>query len=209
MDLLKARIEEFNEVITHEIDDDYTDWYGIMYIELASTEQLNELVPFFEMELPIPLQTFYQQIGGIKNRSEDYHLNIPSVSILLEELKAERNFDKRYSMGLIDAIKSSWGNSRPEFNNIPQIEIDYINANYKCIGLYRYDGQLEEHFYIYFDSRHQFGLVRYHQDEFDELWAEHLTPMLSETQADKSLEQLLIQILDCLEKGIISEFDED
>jgi hypothetical protein len=160
------------------------------------------------MEVPVFLQAYYQQIGGLRNGAEDYHLSIPSVSTLHEELKAERNFDKRYSMGLIDAIKHSWGNDRPEFQHISQVEIDYINANYKCIGFYRYDGQLEEAFYIYFDAQHQFGLARYHQDEFDELWEEHLTPMLTKSQADKSLEQLLIQVLDCLEEGIMNDLDE-
>jgi len=209
MKLLKARIKEFNEVITHQLDEDFTDWFKIRNTEPASTEQLSKLSSFFETEMPTALQTFYQQTGGIWNQSEDYHISIPSVFILLEELKTEQNFDKRYSMGLIDAIKHSWGNDRPEFNHISQTKIDYINTNYKCIGLYRYDWQLEEAFYIYFDDNHQFGLVRYHQDEFDELWDEHLTPMLTKTQADKPFEQLLIEILDCLQEGIVNDSDED
>lgn len=113
-------------------------------------------------------------------------------------------------MGLIDGIKHSWSNERPEFDDVmPKSEIDYINTNYNCIGLYRFDGILDEAFYIYFDKDHRFGLVRYHQDEFDELWDEHLTFMLTESQAKMTLKELLIQILDHLEEGIIADEEEN
>ena len=210
MDLLKARIRNFNEVIdyTFEDDQDYSEFYRIEQGDVAHIEDINELQSFFGGDVPPLLLKFYQTFGSIENQcDESFHLEITPPSKLLKELKADKHFDKRYSMGLIDAMKSTWGNDRPEFNGCSQSEIDYINAHYKYIGLYRYNWQLEEAFYIYFDQNHQFGLVRYHQDEFANLWKEYLTPMLTKSQANQTLEQLLIHILDLLEKGILEDID--
>ena len=187
MDALKARITAFNKTIDRifeEMDPDWDPFYKIKQIESADTEQLNKLQTYFDTEMPPELATFYQQLGGLENHAADnFMLQIPSVSELLEQLNAEKNYEKRYSMGLIDGIKHSWSNDRPIFDYIPKSEIDHINTDYKCMGLYRFDWQFEEAFYIYFDKNHQFGLVRYHQDEFDELWDEHLTPMLTQSPA--------------------------
>lgn len=206
MELLKNHVKKFNETIDHIFEEDEDSEFRIEQIETADVEQLNQLQSFFEAKMPPELITFYQQIGGLKNDAfDDFMLQIPSVSELLEQLNAEKNYKRRYSMGLIDGIKQSWSNDRPEFDDIPKSEIDHINTNYKCIGLYRFDWQFEEAFYIYFDKNHQFGIVRYHQDEFDELWDEHLTSMLTQSQADKSLEQMIIQIINHLKEGIIAD----
>jgi hypothetical protein len=103
---------------------------------------------------------------------------------------------------LIDCIKFSWGNDRPEFDDVELSKIDYLNENYKCFGLYRYDGGFEEAYYLYFDRNQKFGLVRYHQDDFDELWSVHLRNMLNKSPASESLDGLLISIIDRLETGI-------
>lgn len=210
MDLLKARVINFNKAIDQifEDDQDSSEFYRIEQGDTAHIDDINELQSFFGVKVPSSLLEFYQTFGSIENQcDESFHMKITSPFKLLKELKAEKHFDKRYSMGLIDAMKSTWGNDRPEFNKCSQSEIEYINANYKYIGLYRYDWQLEEAFYIYFDQNHQFGLARYHQDEFDDLWESHLTPMLTKSQANQTLEQLLIHVLDCLEKGILEDND--
>lgn len=219
MDLLRARIKAFNKTMDHIFKDmdcisEYPDWksfYKIKQMETANAEQLNKLQSFFDTEIPSELMAFYQQLGGLENYAADnFSLQIPSVPELLEQQSAEKKYKKRYSMGLIDGIKHSWSNERPEFDDVmPKSEIDYINTNYNCIGLYRFDGILDEAFYIYFDKDHRFGLVRYHQDEFDELWDEHLTFMLTESQAKMTLKELLIQILDHLEEGIIADEEEN
>lgn len=209
MDQLKTRIKKFNEIIDRTFDDDEGESeYRIEQAETSSKEELKELSAFFDAEIPQELLAFYLQIGGIRNHAFDvYGLNIPPAYGLLKQLKAERRYEKRQSMGLIDGIKHSWSNDRPEFSHIPESQINYINANYKCIGLHHYDWQFEEAFYIYFDKNHQFGLLRYHQDKFDTLWHEHLTPLLTESQANQTLEQLLIQVLDRLEEGILNDFN--
>lgn len=210
MDALKARIKAFNETIDRLFGEDEDSEFRIEQIETANVEQLNQLQSFFDTKIPTELTAFYQQLGGLKNDADgSYHIQIPPVSEILEQLKAEKNYDKRHSIGLIDGIKHSWSNDRPEFDGIPKSKIDSINTNYKCIGLYRFDWQFEEAFYIYFDKNHQFGLVRYHQDEFDELWDEHLTPMLTQSQAKQTLQELIIQIIDHLEEGIIADEEDD
>lgn len=210
MDLLKVRIKKFNEVIKQafENDLDSSEFYRIEQENEVCIQDIQELLPFFGMHVPPSLLEFYSTLGSLENHADDsFYLEIASPSKLLKELNADQHFDKRYSMGLIDAMKSTWANDRPEFNQCPESEIDYINTHYKFIGLYRYDGQLEEAFYIYFDQYQKFGLVRYHQDEFDDLWEVYLTPMLKLSQASENLEQLLIQVIDHLETGILEEMD--
>ena len=111
-------------------------------------------------------------------------------------------------MGLIDAMKCTWGNDRPEFDDFPQSKIDTINAHYKYVGFYRFDWGLEEAYYIYYDKNQQFGIVRYHQDEFDVLWDEHLTVMLTNSPANQTFEELMIQVLKHLAEGIFENYDE-
>ncbi|WP_151811053.1 hypothetical protein [Acinetobacter bereziniae] len=210
MDLLKARVKKFNEVIKQAFEDDLdsSEFYRIEQENEVCIKDIQELLPFWGMNTPPSLLEFYSTLGSLGNQADDsFYLEIPSPPKLLKELNTDQHFDKRYSMGLVDAMKRTWANDRPEFNQCSKSEIDYINAHYKFIGLYRYNGQLEEAFYIYFDQNQKFGLVRYHQDEFDDLWEEHLTPMLKASQASQNLEQLLIQVIDHLEAGILEDID--
>lgn len=202
MESLKNRIKAFNETMDRlfeEPDSDWDSYERIKQMDIADAEQLNKFQTYFDTEIPAELTAFYQQLGGLKNYTPDGDLiEILSVSELLEELNDK--YEKRYSMGLIDGIKHLWNNDLPEFDDIPKSEIDYINTNYKCIGFYCLERKWVQAFYIYFDKDHRFGSVYYNLEEFDELRDKHLTPMLTKSQADKSLEQMLIQIIDNLEE---------
>lgn len=198
MELLKQRVEKFNAAIEEE-------YYQLTFGEPASNELINEIQNFYSIPIPLELRTFYG-LGAIKNDAdENYSVWIQSATDLVKSINEENKWFRIHSSGIIDGIKFSWGNDRPEFDEVDQKDIDILNENYKYVGLYRYDWGLEEAYYIYFDKNQKFGVIRYHQDGFEDLWEDHLNDMLNQSPANQSLEELLISIIDKLEKGILED----
>jgi hypothetical protein len=198
MELLKQSVEKFNTAIEEE-------YYHLKFGEPASNELINEIQNFYSIPIPIELKNFYE-LGAIKNDAdEDYSVWIQSATDLIKSINEENKWFRIHSSGIIDGIKFSWGNDRPEFDEVNQEDIDKLNENYKYVGLYRYDWGLEEAYYIYFDKNQKFGVIRYHQDGFEDLWEDHLDTMLNQSPANQSLEELLISMIDKLEKGILED----
>jgi hypothetical protein len=204
MDKLKLRIEKFNSTIKEKLEEFQYNFYHLKFSEPVSENEINEVQDFFEIPIPEELKILYKELGSIKNEAgESYAVEIEPVPYLLEKLKEENKWYKCHSLGLIDYIKFSWVNDRPEFNGVEQSKIEHLNNHYKCFGLYRFNWGLEEAYYLYFDKNQKFGWVRYHQDCFDDLWAEHLDGMLESSPANKNFEDLMISVVDQLEVGIL------
>ncbi|MFJ8459161.1 hypothetical protein ACIQ57_08520 [Lysinibacillus xylanilyticus] len=185
-------------------------YYQLAISQNATNAQIDVMQGFLNVQIPTDLKMFYMELGSITpaegNYGEDFMLKIDSVTSLLNALENEEKWDNLISLGLIDYIKYSWGNNRPEFDEYVDAEdIAYINEHYKCFGLYRYTWGFEEANYLYFDKDGKFGEVRYHQDEFDELWIEHLNDLLVKSAATENLQDMVIRIFDKLENGILSE----
>ncbi|GEM_PF-1385651 len=202
---LKTRINKFNSAINY-------DHYIIKIDGKASLQELEKIRSYFVLPLPTELEHFYKEYGSIHNDAgESYDIQIKSVSRHLINLNDK--YLQCHSLGLIDYIRYNWGNDRYEFDKYASKEdIAYLNENYKCIGSYNKDWGLEESYYIYFDKNGNFGDVRYHQDEYDALWEEHLNEMLKRSPAKESLNDLIFRILDILEPEIINyvqELEED
>ena len=193
---VQKKLHEFNELLGEP--------YAQLNIRTPAQEnEINAVLKHFEMTAPADLIQFYREFGGITSYNGEYlSIDIDTPERILRSLQAENQWFKLRSLGLIDYIKFTWGNDRPEFDFVPQEEIDFINKNYRCIGMYRYTWGLEEAHYLYFDCQGKFGEVRYHQDSFDALWSEHLDNMLEKSQATESLEEIIVRIVEKLKGGM-------
>lgn len=197
---IKERIQQFN----NNIKDEY---YHLTCSGQASEKELKAIAPYFDFPIPLSLTWFYRETGSVTGDSEEFVLNIEPVSYLLEKLQEKEKYYLCRSLGIIDYIRFSWGNDRPEFDEIQKSKIDFLNNNYKSIGHYRYDWGLEEAYYLYVDKKGNFGEVRYHQDDFYNLWKENLNGMLKESPAKEELEGMLMRIINKLETGIKEKDD--
>ena len=96
-------------------------------------------------------------------------------------------------------MKLSWGNDRYELDAgnglVTQAEVDRLNAAYTCVGWCPSDPGLEANDYIYFDASGAFGTVGTHQDDFDELYAERLRPMLDGSPARQTFSEIVLAAL--------------
>jgi len=166
----------------------------------------------FKAPIPEELKTLYKELGYIMSYGYDLMAQ-ENGSIFIQPFELLEDgericfgnmpYYKIKSMGLIDYIAAT-----SEFFNqswLPPDEIAYLNENYKCFGYCRFERILDEIYFFYFDQNHQFGWVRYHQDQFDALLDEHLTEMLQKSQANEGLEEFLIEAIDELELAIFND----
>jgi hypothetical protein len=137
--------------------------------------------------LPPELLDFYRMAGGFRGgaRLQDAVVHAPAGLLRASERPAGQ-WDALRSMGLAHMVMWAWGNDRFEFDpnsgdGLDQAAVDALNANYAVIG-WRMIEDGEAHEYIYFDRHGGFGRLFFHQDAFDELFADHLEPMVSEAR---------------------------
>jgi len=188
---LKELIKEYNETCVRLFDDDDVEYYMLAEIPLATDEQIWKLEEKAEINFPAELVEFYKTFGGLRNKGnrESYCFDLNNVPDLIKKLKT----GAFKSLGLIDVIRGSWGNHRPELANeewISNEKISLINEGYKCIGWYRDDTILESAYYVYFNSSGQFDSIFYDQDEFHELLGA-LENLLQGNQTGDTLENIL------------------
>ncbi|KAA6432763.1 SMI1/KNR4 family protein [Dyadobacter flavalbus] len=164
------------------------------------------------IKLPEVLKNLYTGFGSIKNRNwnENNCLDIYSVSYLMERLDDPDKWARTESLGIIDMIRLSWGNDRYELDEelSPAMKA-YLNKHYICFGLYRTDDNLESANYLYFDMHGRFGSVFYHQDNFEDLLQNHLRPMLEESPATHTLEELLLEAFEIITELKMEEVSDE
>lgn len=165
----------------------------------ASNESIKSLETMQSIDLPAELQSFYKTFGGLVNKenNESYCFNLPTIDQLIAKIKSNDS-DKIKSLGIIDMINNSWGNSRAELSDNKHLtveQIKYLNENFKCIGWYRDDTILESAYYIYFDKKGYFGEVFYDQDDFESL-KKDLNHLLASNNEQKTLEEILLKALE-------------
>jgi len=174
----------------------------LLDIEQKSTaEEILQLENRINFRLPEELSNFYTDFGAVKNRNwnENNCIDIYSVKYLMERLNDPDKCSGTHSLGIVDMIKLSWGNDRYELDDELSAPMRaFLNKNFICFGLYRTDDNLESANYLYFDTSGCFGSVFYHQDDFEELLANHLLPMLEASPAAQTLEELILEAFEII-----------
>lgn len=206
--VINKMVKEYNKYVKAlGKSEDMDDYYAarLTFEDAANDAQINELAEYFHIPVPQDLVDFYKSYGSLipaKDAAhEDCVIKVFSPAYLLKKLKEPEKWGKCRSLGLIDMIRFSWG-ERDEFNEYISKEMRLsVNDQYQCIGWYRLDWGLEEAYYIYFDKSGNFGAVRYHQDEFNELM-DQLKELLKGNGAVFSLENLLQKALQEMKNAI-------
>ena len=193
MQRLQAAIDRYNVVRARIWDDDYN---TLLPAGAAAGDQIARLQALEPRRLPDDLLDFYRQFGGLGNEgnTESYCLQLPAPSELADGLQQADAWRIR-SLGLIDMILHSWGNSRPEFEPgrfFTLAAVQGLNQRYRCFGWYRTDTVLESAWYLYADEDGRFGALFYDQDAFEATRRE-LLAMFAASPARQSLEQALCE----------------
>ncbi len=209
-DELATREEYYAYLLTQGDDTDTLEAHVAKYASFvklgapASEQSIEALQKMSGPTLPDSLLHFYRTIGSIHggNQLKGLVLHSPETLVMKSAPNPAQRWDCVASMGLVDMIRWSWGNDRFEFDpasgdGLTQVEVDSLNAQYSVIGWYTVlEG--EGHEYLLFDRHGAFATLFYHQDAFDELYADSLRPMLggdlSEAGAfDEALVKLLVK----------------
>jgi hypothetical protein len=179
----------------------------------ASAASIVDLQRLSGPALPESLIDFYATTGAFDSGERLSKFIVLSVPELLAKSKTgERSWNKSPSMGLVDMIILSWGGDRYEFNpasgkGLTQTEVTTLNQNYSVIG-WHYSDFGEAFDYLYFDMHGYFGIVGFHQDDFDSFYSEHLAPMLQQSAAQMTLDEALAAMLKSAEAAV-HEYDDE
>jgi hypothetical protein len=162
--------------------------------------------------LPESLLDFYRGAGGFRGGNRLQGLIIHDAEIVVTKCapNPQEPWDCLRSMGLIDMILWSWGNDRFEFkpesgDGLSAAEVAMLNHNYSIAG-WRPVEEGEGFQYLYFDRDGRFDILHYHQDAFDELYAESLRPMLQQSLATLTFDEAMAALLASAAK---SDWDDD
>jgi hypothetical protein len=182
------QILQLRTLIKHPLSPELEDFYrsagSVMMRRLPDTEE-DDIDHDYDGEEDA--DPFEEQIGCIRPTL------IPSVAMLLQELQEKKHYMKLYSTGIIDWLRYQWDNDRPEFEKEPSDVLAKLNATYTGLGLRRFGHDSARHLFI--DHNGRCGFVDYHQDAYDKLWDEYLTPMQNKSPANLSLEMAITQLL--------------
>lgn len=203
---LKRRRDYYAELCENEPQTESFEQHLERYADLVRTGnavgagEIAELAARITMPVPDELQAFYHVIGSL-------HCRDAQLFALPELLGCYRGVPTEYgvakSIGIIDMIRLCWGNDRFEFEPpngyITQAEVDALNGAYACVGWYMPEDE-ESARYVYFDRQGNFGTIFYHQDAFDELYADDLLPMLTASPANHSLSEIILEIMQTVAK---------
>ena len=141
----------------------------------VSEKEVQKLEKLSKTELPADLKKLYKELGVIQRKEDEIvGLNIHDVSRLIVGLEKTLdpkayNYQKIYSLGIVDMIKESWSNDRYEFDAesgfFSQSDLDFLNDRYKCFGYFRTLGGYDGAHYLYFDQAGNYGSFYYNQDQ--------------------------------------------
>ncbi|SEJ21465.1 hypothetical protein SAMN05216327_107133 [Dyadobacter sp. SG02] len=194
-----TKINEYNSLVS-KAREPYASLYALTHGEKSNPAHIALLEAKTGRPLPLEIKDFYNSVGNIKSNSlnENNSIDVFSTSYLSETLESSDKWDKILSLGLLDMIKHSWGNDRYEIDKLSAEVRDGINSAYICFGWFRTNDNLESANYLYFDRDGKFGSVFYHQDDFGDLLTEYIRPMLKESAASQSLEDLIVASMDTI-----------
>ncbi len=180
----------------------------------ASEQTIGALRKLSGPTLPDSLLNFYRTVGSVRggDRLKGLAIHSPETLVMKSTPNPDSPWDSVASMGLVDMIRWSWGNDRFEFDpasgdGLTQIEVDALNAQYSVIGWYDvFEG--EGHEYLIFDRNGAFATLHYHQDAFDEFYADSLRPMMGGEMSEAvSFDQALVKLLANAEADEWEEMD--
>lgn len=183
-------------------------WYYAPHLILgrgASIEDIERIKQHMVIELPEELIEFYQKYAyltydPLQKLLTQHKFTLFSPNEIIEKITAEDYYSRCQSLGLIDMIKYSWDNERPECDEMSSILREKINNQFKVIGWYEKHDE-NENYYIYMDECSKFGVLYYHQDDFEGL-EKRLIKMLEQSQANKNLEDIICYALNDLAEDI-------
>lgn len=140
---------------------------------------------------PPDLLAFYRSHGSFRGNDALRGLTIWRLDELLRLSSPETpRWQRVQSLGLVDAIRWTWGNDRPDLEPgsdravITAEQAEYLNSHYTVVGRWS-DPSLEGGGYIYFDQRGRFGIFKYHQD------TSRVDLLLGESPADMSWDEVM------------------
>lgn len=180
----------------------------------ASLAAIDSLRRLSGPALPKSLVDFFLALGAFDSGERLSNLVIHSAPELLAMSQPESpNWNRIRSIGLVEMILLSWGGDRFEFDpatgaGLRQAEVLALNRNYSVIGWHTSDFG-EAYTYLYFDAQEKFGIVRYHQDDFDYFYTEHVVPMTQQSSAHMTLDEALAAMLESAEAAAHEYDDED
>ena len=172
----------------------------------ATAAQVDAVRQMSAVPLPADLVAFYGEVGSFSGGAwvGDSVVHAPEALLAAHAADAPK-WQALASIGLVDRIRSSWGNDRFEFDpasgeGLTADEVARLNAAYSIVGWRSLDaGEAFE--YLYFDAQGRFGTVYYHQDAFDELYTDSLKPMLERSPASATFSEALAKLLDEAERN--------
>lgn len=157
-------------------------------------KSINPALPF-----PADLLAFYRTYGWFTGGDALQMLAIYSPEPLLKKLKGQYNYQKFFSLGLLDMINYQWGNSREELDMkhknaiFTQQQFDYLNTNYIVVAAWEdYSWGSEAHYYIYYDKDGRFGIFHLHQDTWE------ISHLFEGSPAKYSWDQVVNEALDII-----------
>jgi hypothetical protein len=169
--------------------------------EPATESEIAHLQLLSGPELPPDLTQFYRTLGTLSGGARLQDLVVYAPRSLLEFARPDAApYQRIVCIGLVDMIVLSWGGDRLEFDpnssgGLTSAEVALLNARYSVVGHHAAaDG--EAAVYLFFDQRGQFGTLFYHQDAFDEFYADHLIPLLQSSSASQTFDQALAAFVD-------------
>lgn len=158
MEQLQRAILQYNEVITAYNEANATRFGGVNKYSIlinhtkSTSEEIKQLQQKHNFIVPSALLEFYSNVGGLYNEKITER---NSISIQPEN-KVPLNV-------IIEAILDYWGNDRyeflPEEGNFTQEQLNYLNDNYKCFGIYLGSDGFEGAGFLYFDKKGFFNEV--------------------------------------------------
>nr|WP_295925006.1 SMI1/KNR4 family protein [uncultured Dyadobacter sp.] len=198
-DTILEKVGEYNS-LSINAGEPFSKLYTLTTGQISSAESISQLEARAQVVLPKDLKDFYQTIGSIKSDSlnENNSIDLFSINYLLEKLDETDNWSKMRSMGILDMILFNWGNDRDEILELSSKMTEYLNSQYIAFGWFSTDDNLESATYLYFDSNGLFGSIPYHQDDFDDLFTNYLRPMMKQSPATQTFEELIVESMDVI-----------
>lgn len=177
----------------------------------AAEADLARLQTICPIPLPMAWLHFYRAVGGFHGgvRLQNAVIHAPADLLRAVERPANSSESLR-TLGLVDMVRWSWGNDRFEFDpasgeGLESADVDALNARYAIFGWRVVEGEAFE--YLYADHAGGCGRLFYHQDAFDELFADDLHPMLTNARpAPETFDQALRGFI---EAALGSSFPDD
>ena len=204
IDRLATRIDAFNATLAGH---PRAALHRIVAGVPADEAALRDLAVHWGAALPDELLALYRRFGALAAAGpvDGCGPDLPSATTLLNQLAAGEIWQRRDSLGLVDAIRHAWSNDREEFDGLDPERVALLNREFRCFGLWHGDDHGEGHHYLYADRQGRFGAVYYHQDGFEDLLTDHLDPMAEQSPARQTLCGLLGDLVDWTEGLLLAK----